>query len=676
MDTGQMSMMPASAAVATLVAMQLASPATGLPEGEGQAGGNFAGVLQGMTDQKAPQGAGSASAGTGAPASVPPEKDGGTDAATVAQDGMSGLMAGLLATLDMSAKPLATGAEPTTDVPSAGTSAAKPQDVALNADGIQSALLVQMNGSRMLQADGTVMQQTAAAPVPEVGTTTGGTQPALPIRTNGSSMPGADGTAAQPNVAALVAESAVAADGGAMAIPGALAAGSDGGQKPAGDAESLTASQAVPAKSRLPDFSATLGGAPRHALPTEPAAAQPVMAAAEQNASTTSVGNLATERGTASNGQTVTAGEATLTRAGSNTPGQVAAEVKTAPSPQVTVEQQQAVILPRSAALEAALAGGPTQKDGGAPEPAKTVPAAPTAQNAQATETLPATAGKAAPDVQLPNQAAATADARTSREQTRMAADTGVVPEAGKKSAELGGETAQARVEREAVAKAVESASVDAAQSPGDAPTGGEFSNGGEKGAADQFTNGQFQTAAVHQQGKVEGASVASNIAAPLQNSGQRPVLSEQIMQQVKDRLANHEIKTGTDQIVLKLSPENLGDLRVNMSMDGQRLKVEIVAENRMVRDTLLQNTDSLKESLARQNISMESFDVSTAGRGGAGNPGQGQQQNAWREFAEQKQQNAWLSSGGYRLPDTATAVSSQLAYQTPSRHTMVDLHF
>ncbi|KAB0667186.1 flagellar hook-length control protein FliK [Oryzomonas japonica] len=649
METGQMSMMPASAGVATLAATQLASPTAGLVEAGEQAGGNFVGVLQGMTAQKVPQGA--VSAGKGAPASAPPEKDGGTDAATVVQDGMTGLMAGLLNQLDMSAKPLATtGAEPTTDVPPAGTSAAKPQDVALNADGIQSALLVQMNGSRMLQADGTVIQQNAAAPVSEVSTTTGGAQP---IRMSDSAMLRADGTAAQPNVAALVPESAVATDDRAMATPAALAAGIDGGQKPAGDARSLTAAQ------------------------TAPAAAQTVMAAAEQNALMTNVGNLSTERGIASNGQAGSAGEATLSRAESNTPGKASAEVKTATPTQVNVEQQQAVILPRSAALEAALAGGPTQKDGSTTEPAKTAPSTPTAQNAQTPETLLATAGKASPDAQLPNQAAATADTRTSStgDGTR-AVYTGVVPEAGKKGVELGGETTQTRVERGAVAKAVESASVDVAQSPGDAPTSGEFSSGGEKGAADQFTNGQFQTTAVHQQGKIEGASVASNIAAPVQNSGQRPELSEQIMQQVKDRLVNHEVKTGTDQIVLKLSPENLGDLRVNMSMDGQRLKVEIVAENRMVRDALLQNTDSLKESLARQNISMESFDVTTAGRGGAGNPGQGQQQNAWREFAEQKQQNAWLSSGGYRLPDTATAVSSQLAYQTPSQHTMVDLHF
>lgn len=695
MDTGQMSMMPASAGVTTLAATQLASPATGLSAAGEQAGGNFVGVLQGMAAEKTSPGAGSASAGKGATSSPATEKNAGADAAKAVQDGMTGLMAGLLNALDMSDKPLTGGAEPAADVPTTGASDTKSQNVALNADGIQSALLLQMNGGRMLQAGGAVIPQK----VVEVSTTAGGTQAALPIRMSGSGIVQVDGTAAQQKAAALVPEVAVATDEAAIAVPAALTAGVDGGQKSAGDAELLKTIQAALAQeSPLQGLSAP-SGLSRDVLPAEPAAAQPVMAAAEQNTLMTKVGNLSTERGTATSGQVGSGGEATLSRVGSATPGKTSAsaEVKTATPAPVNTEQQQAVTLPRSAALEAALAGGLTQKDGGTAEQAQATPPTPAAQNAQATGTLLATAGKASPadtrseksvvsdpapvspGVQQPDQAAATADARTSRtgEGTRSA-HAGVVSEAGKKGAELGGETAQTRVERGAVAKAVEGASADVAPSTGDAPTGGEFSSGNEKGAADQFTNGQFHTTAVHQQGKIEGASVASSVAAPVQNSGQRSELSEQIMQQVKDRLVNHEVKTGSDQIVLKLSPENLGELRVNMSMDGQRLKVEIVAENRMVRDALLQNTDSLKESLARQNISMESFDVTTGDRG-AGNPGQGQQQqNLWREFTQQqKQQNAWLTSGGYRLPDTtATAASSQLAYQTPSQHTMVDLHF
>jgi flagellar hook-length control protein FliK len=98
---------------------------------------------------------------------------------------------------------------------------------------------------------------------------------------------------------------------------------------------------------------------------------------------------------------------------------------------------------------------------------------------------------------------------------------------------------------------------------------------------------------------------------------------------------------------------------------------VEIVAENRMVRDSLMQHTDALKESLSRQNIKMDSFEVTTGGNSTAyGGRGQGD----WRELAQQRQQTSWMPDGGYRLANQATPAIA--AYQVKSDHTMVDLHF
>ncbi|KAF0219415.1 MAG: flagellar hook-length control protein [Geobacteraceae bacterium] len=90
----------------------------------------------------------------------------------------------------------------------------------------------------------------------------------------------------------------------------------------------------------------------------------------------------------------------------------------------------------------------------------------------------------------------------------------------------------------------------------------------------------------------------------------------EHIMAQVKERLAALEPRSGDGQITLKLHPEQLGELRINVQMVDQRLKVEIVAQNQTVKDALMQNLDSLKETLSRQNITMERFDVSTGGQG------------------------------------------------------------
>jgi flagellar hook-length control protein FliK len=188
----------------------------------------------------------------------------------------------------------------------------------------------------------------------------------------------------------------------------------------------------------------------------------------------------------------------------------------------------------------------------------------------------------------------------------------------------------------------------------------------------DRGMGGNFQSQLLHQQLKPEGPTATAATSAAAQSAAPRADLPpEQVVQQVRDRLVNHEAKPGSEQIVLRLSPEHLGELKVNLNLEGQRLKVEIVAENRMVRDSLMQHTDSLKESLSRQNIKMDSFEVTTGGNGSADS---GRGQGEWRELAQRRQQNAWMPDGGYRM--AKQAVPAAAAYLARSEHTMVDLHY
>jgi flagellar hook-length control protein FliK len=149
----------------------------------------------------------------------------------------------------------------------------------------------------------------------------------------------------------------------------------------------------------------------------------------------------------------------------------------------------------------------------------------------------------------------------------------------------------------------------------------------------------------------------------------------DQVAGQVKEHLAGRDIRGGAEQIVIRLSPDNLGELKVNLRMENQCLKIEIVAENSMVRDTLIKHSDTLKESLANQNIKMETFDVSTgSNRNGA--PSYGQGQADWQELARQRQQQAALhSSGGYHQSDTAV-IPNKAVYLASEEHSMLDVHF
>ena len=196
--------------------------------------------------------------------------------------------------------------------------------------------------------------------------------------------------------------------------------------------------------------------------------------------------------------------------------------------------------------------------------------------------------------------------------------------------------------------------------------------------SADQTGNGQnpdnrMMNPLVHGQSKPEhhnGAALSSDMGKP-EPSGQE--LPERVAHQVRERLNQHEVKQGSQQITLTLSPENLGELKMSLNLQGQRLSVEILTENRLVRDAILQHSDSLKESLARQNIAVESFDVTANGRG-SGNSGHNQ--DAWKELARQKQQqHFWTSNSGYH-PTPLESQINPLAYRAGNEQAMLDIHY
>jgi flagellar hook-length control protein FliK len=151
-----------------------------------------------------------------------------------------------------------------------------------------------------------------------------------------------------------------------------------------------------------------------------------------------------------------------------------------------------------------------------------------------------------------------------------------------------------------------------------------------------------------------------------------KAVPQELIGRQVTDRLASHEIKQGKDQISLKLSPENLGNLQLNMRMDDNRLKLEIVAENRSVRDALLLQVDELKETLARQNIKVDSFNVTTSSNGN-----QSQQQSMdWRQMTQEQRQYQPHYASARAKGGAVEEVETTMKYFVPQYQSTLDVRF
>ncbi len=94
--------------------------------------------------------------------------------------------------------------------------------------------------------------------------------------------------------------------------------------------------------------------------------------------------------------------------------------------------------------------------------------------------------------------------------------------------------------------------------------------------------------------------------------STQKAELQENILSQVREKLTSLETASGKGNITLRLNPRELGDMQISFRMEDSGLSVDVIARNPVVRETLLQNLEQLKETLSQRNISMERFDVMT----------------------------------------------------------------
>lgn len=172
----------------------------------------------------------------------------------------------------------------------------------------------------------------------------------------------------------------------------------------------------------------------------------------------------------------------------------------------------------------------------------------------------------------------------------------------------------------------------------------------------------------------LQTGSRVQTAAVPLTNVDEqsRQIQSEQGARQVFERLGAHEFKQGKDQISLRLSPEHLGNVQLNLRMEEQGLKLEIIAEQRGVREALLRQGDELKETLARQNIRVDSFEVSTGNLGGQNQ----QHQREWRQMnPEQRMYHAQYASAA-RGGNAAQESSSGVFYFAPQYQSTIDVRF
>lgn len=259
---------------------------------------------------------------------------------------------------------------------------------------------------------------------------------------------------------------------------------------------------------------------------------------------------------------------------------------------------------------------------------------------------------------EAPRPEAAQATERTAQKRESHHVDEKTVP---LKAAESAGQPAAASAVAQDLSGAKGAPVVSAAITPAElrGAEGSQFKEQGHRQQGQEGQNAQLQGAAVGAQG-----STAETAAPESNQTATRSALHEHILSQVKEGVVSHDGK-GNGQMSIRLNPGELGELKIQVRMEDNRLKVEVQADNRMVKDLLMSNLDSLKEALSGKNLAMDGFNVST-GSGGF-------QQPLYEERGNQRQQSAsrFARGGGY-----GSGQETRVNYLTAEVNNLLDVRF
>ncbi|MBK9292866.1 MAG: flagellar hook-length control protein FliK [Oligoflexia bacterium] len=130
----------------------------------------------------------------------------------------------------------------------------------------------------------------------------------------------------------------------------------------------------------------------------------------------------------------------------------------------------------------------------------------------------------------------------------------------------------------------------------------------------------------------------------------------------------------GGGEMKLTLKPEHLGEIQLKVSMHGNNVDIQMIAEKAEAKKLIEQNISELKHGLSQHNLSMEKLDVSVGDKN-TGNFNQGRQPdfNQAREFSQafSQQQQARRDATGFEKANQAFKHRSMLKNSNVSDLTM-----
>ena len=95
-------------------------------------------------------------------------------------------------------------------------------------------------------------------------------------------------------------------------------------------------------------------------------------------------------------------------------------------------------------------------------------------------------------------------------------------------------------------------------------------------------------------------------------NSPERPVSAEQLMKQFESILSKSHFMNsgGTQKLFIKLFPEHLGSIRIELFQRDQTMMARIITTSGTAKETLESQINGLKQAFAAQNLSVDRIEV------------------------------------------------------------------
>ncbi|TCJ05985.1 flagellar hook-length control protein FliK [Cytobacillus praedii] len=166
----------------------------------------------------------------------------------------------------------------------------------------------------------------------------------------------------------------------------------------------------------------------------------------------------------------------------------------------------------------------------------------------------------------------------------------------------------------------------------------------GTEVSAENMTKVLTKTDSVHP-GFLQFQQLSKPEQLTLMTNAQRPVSAEQLIEQFESILSRSKFMNtgGTQRLFIKLNPEHLGALRVELIQKDSMIIARILTSTSVAKDMMESQLNGLKHAFSSQNIQIERVEISQqfTGQERTFNREQQQQQERQQPREEQKEQHS-----------------------------------